>query len=73
MTMLTETAGLKLPLRAINHSAFVSEPVKPLVDVIVNCPDSRFYFSQSDKGELVISGSYGHGPKLSQRYQTACL
>jgi sarcosine oxidase subunit beta len=56
-TTVTETAGLKLPLRTINLTAFVSEPVKPLVDVIVNCPDSGFYFSQSDKGEMVIGGA----------------
>ncbi len=56
-TTLTETAGLKLPLRTMNLTAFVSEPVKPLVDVIVNCPDSGFYFSQSDKGEMVIGGA----------------
>lgn len=60
-TTLTETAGLKLPLRTINLTAFVSEPVKPLVDVIVNCPDSGFYFSQSDKGELVIGGATDMG------------
>ena len=56
-TTLTETAGLKLPLRTINLTAFVSEPVKPLIDVVVNCPDIGVYFSQSDKGELVIGGA----------------
>lgn len=56
-TTLTETAGLKLPLRTMNLTAFVSEPVKPLVDVIVNCSDLGFYFSQSDKGEMVIGGA----------------
>ncbi|NKB53140.1 MAG: FAD-dependent oxidoreductase [Rhizobiaceae bacterium] len=56
-TTLTETAGLTLPLRTMNLTAFVSEPIKPLVDVVVNCPDSGFYFSQSDKGELVIGGA----------------
>jgi len=56
-TTLTETAGLRLPLRTMNLTAFVSEPVKPLVDVIVNCPDAGFYFSQSDKGEMVIGGA----------------
>lgn len=56
-TTLTETAGLSLPLRTINLSAFVSEPIKPLIDVIVNCPDLGVYFSQSDKGELVIGGA----------------
>ncbi len=60
-TTLTETAGLTLPLRTMNLTAFVSEPVKPLVDVIVNCPDSGFYFSQSDKGEMVIGGAPDQG------------
>jgi sarcosine oxidase subunit beta len=56
-TSLTETVGLKLPLQTFNLSAFVSEPVKPLVHVIVNCPDLGVYLSQSDKGELVIGGA----------------
>ncbi len=64
-TTLTETAGLKLPLRTMNLTAFVSEPVQPLVDVIVNCPDSGFYFSQSDKGEMVIGGA----PDMGQSFR----
>ena len=64
-TTLTETVGLKLPLRTINLSAFVSEPVKPLVDVVVNCPDLGVYLSQSDKGELVIGGA----PDLGQSFR----
>jgi sarcosine oxidase subunit beta len=31
--------------------------VKPVLDVIVNCPDLGVYLSQSDKGELVIGGA----------------
>ena len=56
-TTITETAGLRLPLRTMNLTAFVSEPIKPIVNVIVNCSDLGFYFSQSDKGELVIGGA----------------
>lgn len=56
-TTLAETAGLRLPLRTINLSAFVSEPLQPVVDVVVNCPDLGVYLSQSDKGELVIGGA----------------
>lgn len=56
-TMLSETAGLRLPLRTINLSAFVSEPLQPCIDVVVNCPDLGVYLSQSDKGELVIGGT----------------
>ncbi|MDE0345444.1 MAG: FAD-dependent oxidoreductase, partial [Boseongicola sp.] len=64
-TTLTDTAGLRLPLRTMNLTAFVSEPVKPLVDVVVNCPDSGFYFSQSDKGEMVMGGA----PDMGQSFR----
>jgi sarcosine oxidase subunit beta len=56
-TTLTDTVGLQLPLRTFNLTAFVSEPVKPLLDVIVNCPDLGVYLNQSDKGEIVIGGA----------------
>ena len=60
-TTLMETIGLRLPLRTFNLTAFVSEPIKPLIDVIVNCPDLGVYLSQSDKGELVIGGAADSG------------
>jgi sarcosine oxidase subunit beta len=60
-TTLTDTVGLRLPLKTINLSAYVSEPVKPLVDVIVNCPDIGVYLSQSDRGELIIGGATDPG------------
>lgn len=47
---------LSLPLRTFNLQAFVSEPIKPVLDVVVNCPDLGVYLSHSDKGELVIGG-----------------
>ena len=60
-TTMAETIGLRLPLRTFNLTAFVSEPLKPLIDVIVNCPDLGVYLSQSDKGELVIGGAPDSG------------
>ncbi|NBT53497.1 MAG: FAD-dependent oxidoreductase [Betaproteobacteria bacterium] len=60
-TTLTETIGLRLPVKTFNLTAFVSEPVKPLIDVIVNCPDIGVYLSQSDRGELVIGGANDPG------------
>ncbi len=56
-TSITDTVGLKLPIKSFNLAAFVSEPVRPVLDVIVNCPDIGVYLSQSDKGELVIGGA----------------
>ena len=40
-TSITDTLDLKLPIKSFNLSAFVSEPVKPLIDVVVNCPGYR--------------------------------
>jgi len=60
-TTLAETIGLRLPLRTFNLTAFVSEPLKPMIDVIVNCPDIGVYLSQSDKGELVVGGAADSG------------
>ena len=48
---------LRLPLRCYNLQAFVSEPIKPVLDIVVNCPDLGVYLSHSDKGELVIGGA----------------
>ncbi|CAN1496097.1 DadA Glycine/D-amino acid oxidases (deaminating) [Rhabdaerophilaceae bacterium] len=59
-------AGLTLPLVTRNLQAFVSEPVKPIIDVIVNCPDVGLYVMQSDKGELVIGGGTDPIPSYRQ-------
>ena len=77
-TTLTDTIQLNLPLRTFNLSAFVSEPVKPVLDVVVNCPDLGVYLSQTDKGELVIGGgtdpgqSFARGIKQSTFELTVC-
>jgi sarcosine oxidase subunit beta len=49
-------AGLRLPVETVPLQAFVSEPLKPVLDVVVTCPALGVYLSQSDKGELVIGG-----------------
>lgn len=55
-TQLAEMAELRLPITTYNLQAFVSEPIKPVLDVLVNCPDMGVYLHHSDKGELVIGG-----------------
>ena len=65
-TSITDTIGLKLPIKSFNLTAFVSEPVKPLIDVVVNCPDIGVYLSQSDKGELVIGGAPDPGQSFKR-------
>ena len=65
-TTLTETVGLRLPLTTMNLCAFVSEPVKPFIDAIVNCPDLGVYLIQTDKGEIVIGGVVDPGQSFRQ-------
>jgi sarcosine oxidase subunit beta len=55
-TLLAEKAGIRLPIESHVLQAFVSEPVKPLVDHVVTFGAGHFYISQSDKGGLVFGG-----------------
>ena len=50
---LATQLDLALPLTSMALQAMVSEPVKPVLDVVV---DGGFYVSQSDRGELVMGG-----------------
>ena len=54
---LAAKTDLKLPMESINVQAFVTEPVKPILDAVVNYNAGLSYISQSDKGELVLGGA----------------
>ena len=54
---LARMAGFRLPMEMINVQAFVTEPVKPIIDSVVNYNAGLSYISQSDKGELVLGGA----------------
>lgn len=54
---LLANAGITLPMEPINVQAFVTEPVKPVLDHVVNYNAGLSYLSQSDKGELVMGGA----------------
>jgi sarcosine oxidase subunit beta len=47
--------------------AFVSEPLKPVLDIVVTAPALAVYLSQSDKGELVIGGGADGYASYAQR------
>ena len=53
-TVLADLAGLRLPLTSHPLQAYVSEPLKPVLDTVVMSNGVHGYISQSDKGELVI-------------------
>ncbi|MCH9756238.1 MAG: sarcosine oxidase subunit beta family protein [Gammaproteobacteria bacterium] len=47
-------AGLKLPTQTHPLQAYVSEPVKPILNCVVMSNAVHVYLSQTDKGELVM-------------------
>ncbi|MEM7172581.1 MAG: sarcosine oxidase subunit beta family protein [Pseudomonadota bacterium] len=56
-SQVAKMAGFRLPLQSIPVQAFVSEPVKPALDVVVNFNAGLAYVGQTDKGELVMGGA----------------
>ena len=60
-------AGLKLPIESHLLQAFVSEPVKPMIDTVIMSQSIHCYISQSDKGEIVLGGDPDMYPTYSQR------
>ncbi len=53
-SVLAKMAGLRLPIESHPLQAFVSEPIKPVLDTVVMSGAVHGYISQSDKGELVV-------------------
>jgi sarcosine oxidase subunit beta len=53
-TLVCDMAGVKLPITTHILQACVTEPVKPLLDVVVVSSQMHVYISQSDRGEFVM-------------------
>jgi sarcosine oxidase subunit beta len=53
-SVLAAMADLRIPVESHPLQAFVSEPLKPVLDTVVMSNAVHGYISQSDKGELVI-------------------
>jgi sarcosine oxidase subunit beta len=66
-SQLAAKAGLKLPIESHLLQAFVTEPLKPLLDTVVTFGAGHFYASQSDKGGLVFGGDLDGYNSYAQR------
>lgn len=66
-TTLAEMAGFRLPITSYALQAFVTEPLKPVLDTVVLSLATGVYLSQSDKGGLVIGGALDLYPSYAQR------
>ncbi|HZO97650.1 MAG TPA: FAD-dependent oxidoreductase [Gaiellaceae bacterium] len=53
-TLVCGLAGVRLPITTHILQAFVTEPVKPFLDVVVVSAQMHVYVSQTDRGELLI-------------------
>ena len=53
-TLLADMAGVRLPITTHILQAFVTEPVKPFLDVVVVSSQMHVYISQTDRGEFLI-------------------
>jgi len=69
-SLLWQMADLgKLPIETHKLQAFVSEPLKPLLDhvVVFGVGGAHFYISQSDKGGMVFGGDLDWYKSYAQR------
>jgi len=66
-SVLAQLAGYELPIHSYALQAFVSEPLKPILNTVVLVPAIGTYVSQSDKGGLVIGGGLDRVPSYGQR------
>lgn len=64
---VAQFADLTLPIQSYALQAFVSEPLKPVLDTVVFSPAYGTYVSQSDKGGLVIGGGLDRVPSYGQK------
>jgi sarcosine oxidase subunit beta len=53
-TLIGDMAGVPLPITTHILQAFVTEPVKPFLDVIIVSSQMHVYISQTDRGEFLI-------------------
>ncbi|MGH6613323.1 sarcosine oxidase subunit beta family protein [Sphingomonas sp.] len=66
-SVMANLAGFKLPVISYALQAFVSEPLKPVLDTVMLSLGTGLYISQSDKGGLVFGGALDHYSSYAQR------
>ena len=53
-TLISDMAGVRMPITTHILQACVTEPVKPLLDVVIVSSQMHVYISQTDRGEFVM-------------------
>lgn len=66
-SVVAAMAGVRLPVVSHPLQAFVSEPMKPILNTVIMSGAVHGYISQSDKGDLVIGAGIDSYPGYGQR------
>ena len=66
-------AGLRLPLESRPLQAWVSEPIKPVLDVVIMSNAVHAYLSQTDRGELLCGAGVDSYNGYAQRGSPATV
>ncbi|HEY7245548.1 MAG TPA: sarcosine oxidase subunit beta family protein [Xanthobacteraceae bacterium] len=66
-SVLAAMAGVRLPIESHPLQAFVSEPVKPVLDCVVMSNTVHVYVSQTDRGELLVGAGIDGFNSYAQR------
>jgi sarcosine oxidase subunit beta len=53
-SLVSQMAGVELPITTHILQAFVTEPLKPLLDVVIVSSQMHVYISQTDRGEFLV-------------------
>ncbi|GEL17375.1 sarcosine oxidase subunit beta [Pseudonocardia asaccharolytica DSM 44247 = NBRC 16224] len=66
-TLISDMAGVRMPVQTFPLQAAVTEPVKPFLDTVVVSGTLHVYVSQTDRGELVFGASVDPFASYSMR------
>ncbi len=66
-SLISEMAGVKLPITTFPLQAAVTEPVRPFLEAVIVSGTLHVYVSQTDRGELVFGASVDPFPSYSMR------
>jgi len=66
-TLISDMAGVKMPIRTFPLQAAVTEPVRPFLDPVIVSGTLHVYVSQTDRGELVFGASVDPFTSYSMR------
>jgi sarcosine oxidase subunit beta len=66
-TLISEMAGVKMPISTFPLQAAVTEPVRPFLDPVIVSGTLHVYVSQTDRGELVFGASVDPFASYSMR------